>query len=555
MLQRVRETWDRLGRNNQIILAASVAGVVIAFVGFLAWASTPDYVPLFSNLSAQDANAITSKLSQAGVPYQITQGGSAIEVPAQDHDKWQMKLLSENLPAQSNNATANNSTDILSGGSIGDTQAIQDRRLLLALDQQVGGVISNMDAVQSATVTYAPSNNDPLVVDHHSASAAVFITLKPGQQLSDENVRAIVREVQMSYTGLTDKNISVTDSNGTLLWDGQHTGGLEGDEFHKQEIAMELQKRAMLQSLLDQDFGPNTASVLVHLELNQDVIKKHDVVTTPGAAVTKFDDTEKLTGQGTTTGKMPQVGAAGNMSGAPGGPGVPSYAAATTSPNGNYSHEQTGETDQPNVSTTDTSVAPGQIKRYDVSVMLDSTKFQAAQLPTIEAAIKQLIQANIGYVANDPTQSRIVEVTAVPFNHSAQQAAAAAAAAATYSRNMQKVLSILAPFLIMVLGFLLLAKSLRKAAPQMQGGQLALAGAGAGPGGLMIAGGTDGVLPGGEREAGAIALTGEPGEPHTFEVIEEAFDSNLESILHLSRSKPEMVAVLLKSWLTEESIQ
>jgi flagellar biosynthesis/type III secretory pathway M-ring protein FliF/YscJ len=39
---------------------------------------------------------------------------------------------------------------------------------------------------------------------------------------------------------------------------------------------------------------------------------------------------------------------------------------------------------------------------------------------------------------------------------------------------------------------------------------------------------------------------------HTYEVIAEAFDSNLESILHLAKSKPETVAVLIKSWTTEE---
>jgi flagellar biosynthesis/type III secretory pathway M-ring protein FliF/YscJ len=36
-------------------------------------------------------------------------------------------------------------------------------------------------------------------------------------------------------------------------------------------------------------------------------------------------------------------------------------------------------------------------------------------------------------------------------------------------------------------------------------------------------------------------------------MIEEAFDANLESILHLSKSKPETVAALIKSWIAEES--
>ncbi len=550
MPQRARETWDRLGRNNQIIVAAVSLGLLVALIGFIAWANTPEYVPLFSNLSAQDANAITSKLSKANVPYRLTQGGTAIEIPDQYHDKWQMKLLSENLPAQG--GTANSSVNsLLSSSHMGDTQAIQDLRIRQAMDSQVAHTITSIDGVSSASVHFAPANNDPLEVDHHSSSAAVFLTLKPGMQLSDENVRAVVRLVQMSYTGLSDKNISVVDSEGNLLWDGTRTSSMADDEFHKQERTMEMRKRTDLQNLLDRDFGPGTSSVLVHLELNQDQTRRHDVTTTPGAPVSKFDDTEKLAGAGSATGKLPQVGMAGNMSGAPSG-GVPSYAAATSGPNGNYSHEQTGETLQPNVATTDTEVAPGQIKRYDVSVLLDSTRFTAAQLPTVEAAITQIIQANIGYVPNDTTGSRLVTVSAVPFNHIAEKQAAAAASAAAAAANMQKMMTLFAPFLVMAIGLFLLARALRKTKPvDDEESQLALPGGGALNGTALLT--ADGVSPDEiPVEPGAIALSSGT-EPHTFERIEEAFDSDLESILHLARSKPEMVAQLLKSWIIEDA--
>ena len=39
---------------------------------------------------------------------------------------------------------------------------------------------------------------------------------------------------------------------------------------------------------------------------------------------------------------------------------------------------------------------------------------------------------------------------------------------------------------------------------------------------------------------------------HTFEVIEEAFDANLESIMHLAKSKPETIARLVKSMMSED---
>ena len=105
MLNRVREGWERLGRTNQLTLVLTTVGVLVALIGFVAWASTPEYVPLFSKLSAQDANAIRDKLGESGVPYRLAQGGTTIEVPAQAVDEMQMKMLSQGLP-QSSTATA-----------------------------------------------------------------------------------------------------------------------------------------------------------------------------------------------------------------------------------------------------------------------------------------------------------------------------------------------------------------------------------------------------------------------------------------------------------------
>ena len=64
MLDRAREWWEQLGRTNQLTLGLTTVGVLIALIGFVTWAGTPDYVPLFSNLSAQDANAIAEKLKR-----------------------------------------------------------------------------------------------------------------------------------------------------------------------------------------------------------------------------------------------------------------------------------------------------------------------------------------------------------------------------------------------------------------------------------------------------------------------------------------------------------
>lgn len=556
-MTRAREWWERLGRTNQILFVAASLGTLIALIGFISWASTPDYVPLFSNLSAQDANAITEKLQEAHVPYRLMQGGTAIEVPSQYHDEWQMKLLSQNLPAQSS-STLGSADDILNSSHMGEPQEIEDLRIRRSREQRIASTIMSMDDIASAVVHYAPADDSPLLVDHHDASASVLITLKPGHQLSDENVRAIVRLVQMAFTGLSDKNISVVDSNGDLLWDGLHQANGQTDDIQKLEREEQMRERADLQAALDKAIGPHRSIVLVHEELSNDQEKRHIVTTNPGAAVTKYNETEQLNGQGTAVPRT-QVGAAGNIGGAQpnGGPGVPNYMAATTGPNSNYTHETTTTTYQPSTSTVDTTVSPGQVKRLDVSVLLDSSRIPTDQLPSTVATITQMVQTAIGYDPNDPNHSRQVSVSAVPFDHSTEKAEQQAAAAAANAQLLRHVLAVAIPFLIMAIAVAILARALRRPTP-LEGNQLALAGGATLPAGALASGissdksnaSQEVPLPGQE---GPIPLATGASSPKTFEVIEEAFDANLESILHLTRSKPEMVAMLVKSWLGDEN--
>jgi flagellar biosynthesis/type III secretory pathway M-ring protein FliF/YscJ len=57
-----------------------------------------------------------------------------------------------------------------------------------------------------------------------------------------------------------------------------------------------------------------------------------------------------------------------------------------------------------------------------------------------------------------------------------------------------------------------------------------------------------------DEDGAPIGLPAGSGGPKTYDVIEEAFDAHLESINHLTRSKPETVAALIRSWVAEEQM-
>src|SRR5678816_1212363 len=55
-------------------------GVVVAVLGWSAFKPEPDWAPLYTNLDAEDAGVITKKLQETGVDYQLTDGGTTVEV-------------------------------------------------------------------------------------------------------------------------------------------------------------------------------------------------------------------------------------------------------------------------------------------------------------------------------------------------------------------------------------------------------------------------------------------------------------------------------------------
>lgn len=571
MLDRAREWWGRLGRTNQLTLGLTTLGVLIALVGFITWAGTPDYVPLFSNLSAQDANAITEKLREGNVPSKLAQGGAAIEVPAQYVDEWRMKIVSAGLPAASTSATTG-IDDVLSGHNVGDTSDMEQLRMRRSLENSVSKSLMMMDPIANAIVHYAASDNSPLLMSNHDSSAAVLVTTKPGHSLSDENVHSIVKLTQMSYTGLQEKNISVTDSQGAVLFDSSHTGGAGGTDIDKVRRKFESDRGAQIQTALNLVCGPRGSIVAVSAEFNTDTKKEIKTDSTQGVIVTKSSTETKLEGKGTIN-SPPAPGAGANINGLPTAPaagatGTPTYPGASVEPSGRYTENTSVNTYAPGTDVVQTDSGPGKLEKMSVSVLVDSNKYKdAAALASIIAKIKETVGTYIMLVPGEAANARMVSVVDMPFDHSQEMQDQLAGEQQRRADMLKQLAGLLVPFVIMGVALFLLARALRQSNPAAFAKTPMLAGAGAGMGmGALPPGSSllldhDGVpMPGQmvgsadmiEGEDSPLALSTGSNLPKSFEVIEETFDADLESILHLTRAKPEMVALLLKSWMSEE---
>jgi len=67
---------------SQLVTLALAFGLVVAIVGSSAWwVKSPSYALLFSDMDADTAGQVVTKLKTMKVPYQLDPGGKGIRVP------------------------------------------------------------------------------------------------------------------------------------------------------------------------------------------------------------------------------------------------------------------------------------------------------------------------------------------------------------------------------------------------------------------------------------------------------------------------------------------
>lgn len=558
MLDQIRDKWRALGKQNQIILGATSGVALLALFAFLFWANTPEYTPLFDNLVAADASAISDKLKEQNVAYRLVHGGSTIEVAASKRDELRLKLIGEGLPQQTSATLGYELLDKMSPMSTPDKERVM---MLRATEGEIAKSIMTLKPVASAIVHLAPADESPFTIQKKDASASVIINMRPGQNLTPENVHAIVRLTQMSYTGLNEDKISLVDSQGNLLHDpSRNSMDMSGDRT-KQEQQRAQAKRTELQAAVDRAFGTGKAVIMVNLELNADQEKIKKMSVEPGAALKKTSNEESLSGNPPPP-NAPGLNANANA-------GTTTYNQANANSMGNYKSTQTTTENQPSTTETETVRAPGRIDKLTVSALIDD-KVPVAQVE----AIRQTLLTAIGGLPNDPT--RIVTVAQVPFDRTEEQSAAKANSEALQAERMRSILSVAVPILLMLLCLFLLARALKKITPiYRMAPQLALAGAGTSGGNVPLLTENYSLNQAHEDDNGVLMeirgsggganqshndneIIGEDGLPISFseheklvELLEQPYDAELESILNLVKSKPEAVALLVRTWVTE----
>jgi flagellar M-ring protein FliF len=202
---------------SAVIGIAALAGVVFAMT---AWSSHGDYKVLYANLADKDGGAVIAQLSQMNVPYRMSEGGSAILVPAAQVHDLRLKMATAGLPKG-----AVSGFELMDSARFGQTQFQERLTFQRGLEGELTRSISSLAAVQAARVHLALPNQNGFFREQQKPSASVLLTLHPGRALDRAQIAGIVHLVSSSVPEMSPKAVSILDQSGSLLTGGDSAPG------------------------------------------------------------------------------------------------------------------------------------------------------------------------------------------------------------------------------------------------------------------------------------------------------------------------------------------
>src|SRR6185437_8258872 len=295
-----------------LLLLIGIAAAVAAGVWIVLWSRSPTYSLLYANLAPQDEAQVAQALDSAQIPYKLDGGTNGIEVPAERLNEARLKLAGQGL-------TDNDSFAALEKSSgFGVSQFMEDVRYQHALEMELARTIASLQPVAGARVNVAEPRESVFVSDSRTASASVFVQLKPGSNLEQEQVQAIVNLVASSVPNLAPGQVTVVDQQGRLLsapngHDPYAMDEREYDMVHRMETDYARRIEALLTPLV----GPGLVHAQVVAQLNMGVTEQAKELYTPNSQIVRSEQLSQQTAGAAGTGGVP-----GSLSNEPPAPGV-----------------------------------------------------------------------------------------------------------------------------------------------------------------------------------------------------------------------------------------
>lgn len=347
----VSNVWGRIPP----LLRLGISIAIVALIGWFLWNAFSGFLirwePLAAGLQDAEQARVLEYLRSQGVNYRVE--GGTIMAPADRASELKIEMAGQDLQVG-----LLRGLERLESVGIGDTEKTIHAKRQLALQEEIQKALNSLPMIHASQVRLAlPEDRGFLASSEQPAKASVWLTLRPGARLSDEQVRGLQIQIAHSIQNLQADDVSILDHNSNLL--SQRTGDTVLAVVRQKE---EQRIKEQVVNLLGQTLDPGRIRVAATVELDRISRKetRKDIDTTKPAE-TSFQSVEEESSGGGGAGGAPGTEANTGDATASGYRGAASSSTRS---------EESRQTDYPTV-LTEVEYKPGEVKKRSVAVVID----------------------------------------------------------------------------------------------------------------------------------------------------------------------------------------
>jgi flagellar M-ring protein FliF len=368
-----------------LLLLVGIAAAVAVGVTVVLWSRGPNYSMLYANLPAEDQAQITQALDAATIPYRLEANSNAILVPSERLSEARLKLAGQGLPDNDSGYSM-----MTKDPGLGVSQFVENARYQHAMETELAHTIASLRPVDGARVHLAVPRQSAFVRDQRDGSASVFVQLKPGRRLEQEQVQAIVNLVASSVPDLHSNQVTVIDQQGHLLTapQGNDDSSLREERFQVvQRLEDDYEQR--IESIVTPIVGAGRVRAQVVAQVDSSTTEQATEDYKPNSQIVRSEQTSESTSRdGSQNGGVP--GALSNQPPAggvaqPPPPNKPVTATATPAP-GAAPTQAAADASAPASSAPDNTSSQS-TKNYEIDRTIAYTRQPAGQLKRLTVAV------------------------------------------------------------------------------------------------------------------------------------------------------------------------
>ncbi len=386
-----------------VVSAALVVGTLWLFVRLIGKA---DYKPLYSGLTASEAQSIARRLSDKNIPYELSSDGTSLRVPADQLDAIRLDMAAQGLPRSGRLGFELFDKPNWAGSDFAEKVNFQR-----ALEGELERTIQTISAVEAVRVHLVLSRESLFTERAREAKAAVMVKLR-GRRLEEEAVFAITHLVSSAVDNLRPERVTVVNADGHIPLPVQGGSGVRGSRGLDRTLAKKLV--ATLAPVVGEDRVRASVTVEYDLSTSESTQETFDPARTVVVSTESFE--ERMTGAG-------PVGIPGTASNVPGEELPDAQAAAMLG----IGEEQVQRSERRTFAVSKTTrhvLQPaGQVKRITAAVLIDDAvetrgsgrraeEIRRKRTPEEMQQLEELARAAIGF---DPDRGDFLSMQNLSF--------------------------------------------------------------------------------------------------------------------------------------------